>query len=160
MSNSPFCTRNSTRSSDTIPGQIGPENNGNKRVIHIPQISWFSVTVLPLCRDAVGIFYSPNQWSKLLNSLFIQLTYMYTHCVIQKMSSCLHLFTILSKLTNFLQRIKKILTLLSAYLCLVVLWHINPHGLFSAKSIMFCKQIVCRKKLFVTSECSFVCTWF
>ena len=63
----------------TIPGQSGPGSNGNEGVLHIPQsssITWnltirlFSVIprtlvgeggFLPLCRGAIGVFYSPSR---------------------------------------------------------------------------------------------------
>ena len=61
----------------TIPGQSGPGSNGNKGVLCIPQSSSITGTspseclvsypghslgggVLPLCRDAVSVFYSPS----------------------------------------------------------------------------------------------------
>ena len=64
-----------TLSAATTPGQSGPGSNGNEGVFHIPQSSrnigtsssdciqdtrWGS-WVLPHCKDAVGVFYSPNQ---------------------------------------------------------------------------------------------------
>ena len=63
-----------TLSGATTPGQSGPGSNGIKRVLHIPQISKARASpsdvllsypghlgvLLPLCRDAVGIFYSPS----------------------------------------------------------------------------------------------------
>ena len=66
-----------------MPGQSGPGSNGNEGVLCIPQIPSITGTppsdclmlylghslgggVLPLCRDAVSVFYSPsrpgNQW--------------------------------------------------------------------------------------------------
>ena len=58
-------------------GQSGPESNGNEEVLHIPQNSRMGASpsdglmlypghmggceVLPLRRDAVGVFYSPSQ---------------------------------------------------------------------------------------------------
>ena len=61
----------------TTLGQSGPECNGNQGILHIPQSSsstgtspsdclvsypgYFRGGVLPLCRDAVGVFYSLNQ---------------------------------------------------------------------------------------------------
>ena len=67
--------------SATIPGQSGPGSNGNEGVLCIPQI--YSITgtspsdclvlypgyslggwgVLLLCREAVGVFYSPSRLS-------------------------------------------------------------------------------------------------
>ena len=64
----------------TTPGQSGPGNDGNEEILCIPQSS--SITkaspsdclmpypghtlgrVLPLCRDAVGVFYSPSRLGK------------------------------------------------------------------------------------------------
>ena len=57
----------------TTPGQSGPESNGNEEVLCIPQSPSNAGTlpsdclvsypvqslVLPLCRGAVGVFYSP-----------------------------------------------------------------------------------------------------
>ena len=64
-------------SGTTSPGQSWSENNGNEGVLCIPQSSSITVTspsdcllsyqdtrwlgVLPLGRDAVGIFYSPSR---------------------------------------------------------------------------------------------------
>ena len=61
----------------STPGQSGPGRNGNEGVLHIPQSSSITGTspsdclvsypghllgeVLPLCREAVDIFYSPSQ---------------------------------------------------------------------------------------------------
>ena len=73
-----------------MPGQSGPGSDGNEGVLQIPQS--FSVTgtspsdclvsylghsfggegVLPLCREAVGVFYNPSQLDKLKNSLACQ----------------------------------------------------------------------------------------
>ena len=61
-----------TQSGATTPGQSGPGINGNEGVLHIPQSSNITETSLsdclvggggsyPLCRDAVGVFYSPGQ---------------------------------------------------------------------------------------------------
>ena len=64
----------------TIPGQSGPRNNDNEVVVRIPQSS--SITGislsdclvsyqdtrggggLPLCREVVGVFYSPSRLGK------------------------------------------------------------------------------------------------
>ena len=68
---------NRTLSGATIPDQNIPGSDGNKGVLRIPlnsNITWISLSdclvlypgtpcesgVLPLCRDAVGVFYSPN----------------------------------------------------------------------------------------------------
>ena len=55
-----------TLSGATTPGQSGPGSDGNEGVLCIPQ-RLFSVLsrtliggVLPLCRDAIGVIYSPN----------------------------------------------------------------------------------------------------
>ena len=61
----------------TMPGLSGPEGDGNKGVLRIPPSSSITGTslsdclvsyqdtswggVLPLCRVAVGVFYSPSQ---------------------------------------------------------------------------------------------------
>ena len=67
-------------SGTTIPGQSGPGSNGNEEVLHIPQSSSItgtspldcSVSYLghslggsPLCRGAVGVFYSPSRLDKI-----------------------------------------------------------------------------------------------
>ena len=79
MSNNPIRPIDRTLSSITTPGQSRLGSNGNEEVLHIPQSS--SITgaspsdclmsyprhllaageVLPLCRDAVGVFYSPRR---------------------------------------------------------------------------------------------------
>ena len=67
------------------PGQSGPGSNGNKGVLRIPQspsiagtslsdclvshLAHTSVGVLPLCRGAVSVFYSPSRRSKLTMGL-------------------------------------------------------------------------------------------
>ena len=64
-------------SSATTPGQSGPGRNGNEEVLRISQSSniagtspsdclisypgYSLVGVLPLCREAVGVFYSPSR---------------------------------------------------------------------------------------------------
>ena len=62
----------------TTPGQSGPGSDGNEGVLCVPQSSSITGTspsdclvsytghslgvgVLPLCREAIGIFYSPNR---------------------------------------------------------------------------------------------------
>ena len=61
----------------TTPGQSGPGSDVNEEVLHIPQSSSTAGTspsdclvsypghslggVLPLCREAVGVFYSPSR---------------------------------------------------------------------------------------------------
>ena len=67
-------------SGTTTPGQSWPGSNGNEGVLRIPQS--FNITgnsssdclvsypgnllggVLPLCREEVGVFYSPSQLGK------------------------------------------------------------------------------------------------
>ena len=60
----------------TTPGQSGPGSDGNEGVLCIPQSSSIAGTsssdclvsypghllggVLPLCREAIGVFYSPS----------------------------------------------------------------------------------------------------
>ena len=68
-------------SGTTTPGQSGPGSDDNKGVLHIPQSSSITGTspsdclvsysrhslgggVLPLCRGAVSIFYSPSRLGK------------------------------------------------------------------------------------------------
>ena len=65
----------------TTPGQSGPGSDSNERVLRIPQSSSitgtspsdclvlypgysFGVGVLPLYREAVGVFYSPSRLGK------------------------------------------------------------------------------------------------
>ena len=73
---STFQLINRTLLNATTSGQSGPGSNGNERVFHIPQSS--SITeaspsvclvsyprhslggVLPLCREALNVFYSPR----------------------------------------------------------------------------------------------------
>ena len=60
----------------TTQGQSGPWSNGDEGVLHIPQISKAGASpsdclmlypghtlegFLPLCRDAVSVFYSPSR---------------------------------------------------------------------------------------------------
>ena len=78
MSNHSIWPIDRTLSGATIPSQSGPGSNGNKEVLHVPQSS--SITeaspsdclvsyqghslvgvFLPLCRDAVGVFYGSSQ---------------------------------------------------------------------------------------------------
>ena len=65
----------------TTPGHSGPESNGKKGVLRTPQSSSIAGTspsdclvsylghslggVLPLCREAVGVFYSPSRLGNL-----------------------------------------------------------------------------------------------
>ena len=68
-----------TLSGATIPSQCGPGSDDNEGVLHIPQISSITGTtpsefrvisrtlvdgVLHLCREAVGVFYSPRRLGK------------------------------------------------------------------------------------------------
>ena len=70
-----------TLSGATTPGQSGPGSNGNEGVLCIPQISsntgaspsdclvsypgdLLGVGFLPLCREAVGVFYSSSWLGK------------------------------------------------------------------------------------------------
>ena len=69
-----------TLSDATTPGQYGPGSIGNERVFRIPQSSSFtgasppdclvsyqahsSEGVLPLCRESIGVFYSPRRLGK------------------------------------------------------------------------------------------------
>ena len=61
---------------DTTLGQSGPESDGNEEVLRIPQSTSITGTSpsdflvsytghplgsdIPLCREAVGVFYSPS----------------------------------------------------------------------------------------------------
>ena len=66
-----------TLSGTTTPGQSGPGIDGNEGVLHIPQNSSIAGTsssdclvtypggVLPLCWEAVGVFYSPSRLDNL-----------------------------------------------------------------------------------------------
>ena len=76
MSNSSLWPKDKTLSGAFTPDQSGPESDGNKEVVRIPSkfqhywsltirlFSFISRTlvggVLTLCRDVVGVFYSPN----------------------------------------------------------------------------------------------------
>ena len=81
-----------TLSGSTNPGQCGPGSDGNEGVLHIPQSSSFTGTLpsnclvsyagyslgrLLLCRDAVGVLYSPSRlghiWFK-VTILFLMIT--------------------------------------------------------------------------------------
>ena len=73
----------------TMPGQSGPGSNGNEGVLYIPQSSSITGTspsdclesypghllggVLPLCRGAVSVFYSPSRLGKKIVMLVLQL---------------------------------------------------------------------------------------
>ena len=79
MSNGSIWSIDRTLSGPTTPGQSGSKSNGNERVLCIPQSS--SITraspsdclmlypghslggVLPICRDALSVFYSPDRLS-------------------------------------------------------------------------------------------------
>ena len=59
-----------TLSGATIQGMNGPESDSNEGVLHIPPtysdclVAYLGYSFrgfLPLCRDAVGVFYSPSQ---------------------------------------------------------------------------------------------------
>ena len=70
-----------TLSSATNPGHLATGSDGNERVLHIPKSSSITGTSpsdclvslpghllgggLPLCRDAVGVFYSPRRLGKI-----------------------------------------------------------------------------------------------
>ena len=78
MSNSSFWPIDKILSDATTPSQSGPKSDGIEGVLHIPQSCSFAGAsqseclelypghllvdgVLSLCRDAVSVFYSPNQ---------------------------------------------------------------------------------------------------
>ena len=81
-------------SGTTIPGQSGPGSDGIKGVLRIPQSSsitgnspsdFFSVIsrtlvggVLPLCREAVSVFYSPSRLGNHFLSLWYDSTWDWT----------------------------------------------------------------------------------
>ena len=90
MSNSSIWSIDRTQSGATTPSQSGPGNNSNERVLCILQSSsitgaspsdclmsypgyWFGGWGgLLLCRDAVGVFYSPNRLGYVMfNNIFI-----------------------------------------------------------------------------------------
>ena len=69
-----------TLSGPTTLGKSGSGSNGNKGVLHIPQSSSITGTSpsdslmpypghrlgnLTICRDAVGVFYSPSNWVRI-----------------------------------------------------------------------------------------------
>ena len=72
-----YCSIDGILTGTTTSGQNGPKNNGNEGVLYIhqsfrtgvspseglvsyPGHSSWEGDILPLCRDAVGIFYSPD----------------------------------------------------------------------------------------------------
>ena len=76
MSNNSIWPFDWTLSSVTTPSQSGPESNGKARVLHMPQSSRTGassidslmpypgdslVGVVPLSKNAVGVFHSPSQ---------------------------------------------------------------------------------------------------
>ena len=80
MSNSSIWLIDRTLPGATTPGQSESENDGNERVLCIPQSS--SITeaapsdclvlypgILHLCRDAVGVFYNPSRLGQQNNAL-------------------------------------------------------------------------------------------
>ena len=89
MSNSSIWPIDRTLSGATNPDQSGPGSDGNKGVIHIPQNSIITEAspsdclvsypehslgrgVLPLCSDAVGVFYNPSRLSQDLRKITIK----------------------------------------------------------------------------------------
>ena len=88
---SSILTIDGTLSGATTPGQSGSGIDGNEGVLHIPQSSSITGTspsdclvsypghtlgvVLPQCRGAVGVFYSPSQLGKLLRGINLLLTF-------------------------------------------------------------------------------------
>ena len=75
---------NRTLPDATTPGQSEPRSDSNKGVLHIPQSPSITGTspsdlvsytghllgsVLPLCREAVGVFYSPSRLGKVIISV-------------------------------------------------------------------------------------------
>ena len=96
MSNGSIWPIDKTLSSASIPRQSGPGSNGNEEILRIPQgytdwslaIRLFNViskilvwAVLPLCRDAVGVFYSISQLGCVCVCIYINI-YIYHHHVV------------------------------------------------------------------------------
>ena len=73
MSNSSSRPVDRILSGSTTPSQSGPESNSNEKVLYFPQslnIRFFNRIsstlvgwVLPFCRDAISVFYSPSRLS-------------------------------------------------------------------------------------------------
>ena len=74
----------------TISDQRGPGSNGNEGVLRIPKsssitealpsdclVSYTLGVVLPLCRGAVGVFYSPNQLGKKVKDEYLKFLAMF-----------------------------------------------------------------------------------
>ncbi len=70
-----------TQSGPTTLGQSGPGYDGNEGVLRIPQISSISGTSLseclvsypgPICRNPVGVFYSPSPLGNFQNKLHLR----------------------------------------------------------------------------------------
>ena len=88
------------------PGQSAPERDGNKCVLCIPQHYWnftiifFSVIfrilvrgVLPLCREAFGLFYRPIRLGKLSLSFSLSLSlYIYIYIYIYICDLCVYIY--------------------------------------------------------------------
>ena len=85
MSNSSIWPIDRTLSGATTPGQSGPGSNGNEEVFCIPQSSRITGAspsdclghsfggVLPLCRGAFSVFYSPIQYYfVIVENIFVQ----------------------------------------------------------------------------------------
>ena len=83
----------------TTPSQSEPGSDGNKGVLRIPQSSSIIGTspsdcmvsypmggVLPIYRDAVGIFYSPNRLGKVNNILFFFVSLQMIMTIVYKFS--------------------------------------------------------------------------
>ena len=96
MSNSSIWPINRTLSVATTIGQSGSGSNGNEEVLHIPQSSRTGASlsdclvsypghllaggILPFCRDAVGVFYSPSRLGYSCVSIYIYI-YIYHNAV-------------------------------------------------------------------------------
>ncbi len=76
-----------TLSGATTSGQNGPGSEVNEGVLYIPQSSSITgtspsdclVEVLPFCRCAVSVFYSPSQLGEVLTGLDEQLVWLNQH---------------------------------------------------------------------------------
>ena len=89
-----------TLTGTTTPGQSGPGSNGHEGVLHIPQNFMTGATpircilvpyqgqtlvrVLPLCRNTVGVFYSPR-WLGWITCVLWSLQICTSRRVVQKL---------------------------------------------------------------------------
>ena len=95
MSNSSIWAMDRTLSGATTPGQGGAGSNDNEGVLQIPQISkaraslldslisypGYSLSgVLPLCRDAVNVFYCPSWVSYSIEIDLLKIIHIQENC--------------------------------------------------------------------------------